>query len=116
MTFLEAAIAILKREGRPLHFKQLTEIALKENLLTVVGRTPEATMQQRLNDALKKEPSLNSSVNSQWAQIDKTVDQQAGWAAFMNRQFTDFFNSDMDLSCYVNHVLYQFDFATICKK
>src|SRR5436853_7709077 len=55
MTFLEAAIAILQREGRPLHFKQLTEIALKDNLLTVVGRTPEVTMQQRLNDALKKE-------------------------------------------------------------
>ncbi len=57
MTFIEAAIAILKREGRPLHFKKLTEIALKENLLTVVGRTPEATMQQRLNDAMKKDTS-----------------------------------------------------------
>ena len=59
MTFLEAAIAILQREGRPLHFKKLTEIALQDNLLTVVGRTPEVTMQQRLNEALKKEdPSL----------------------------------------------------------
>jgi hypothetical protein len=58
MTFLEAAVAILKREGKPLHYKKLTEIALKDNLLTVVGRTPEATMQQRLNDALKKDPSL----------------------------------------------------------
>jgi peptide/nickel transport system substrate-binding protein len=66
--------------------------------------------------ALKKEPSLNSSVNDQWAQVDKMVDEQAPWAAFMNRQFTDFFNPDMDLSCYVNHVLYQFDFATICHK
>lgn len=54
MTFLDAAIAILQREGRPLHYKQLTEIAVQENLLTVIGRTPEATMQQRLNDALKK--------------------------------------------------------------
>ena len=67
-------------------------------------------------EALKKEPSLNSSVNDQWAQVDKLADQNAAWAAFMNRQFTDFFNSDMDLSCYVNHVLYQFDFATICHK
>jgi peptide/nickel transport system substrate-binding protein len=67
-------------------------------------------------DALKKEPSLTASVNSQWAQVDKMVDQQAAWAAFLNRQFIDFFNSDMDLSCYVNHVLYQFDFATICHK
>ncbi len=42
--------------------------------------------------------------------------EQAPWVPFMNRQFTDFFNADMDLSCYVNHVLYQFDFATICHK
>jgi peptide/nickel transport system substrate-binding protein len=67
-------------------------------------------------EALKKEPSLTSSVNSQWAQVDSMVDAQAPWAAFLNRQFIDFFNSDMDLSCYVNHVLYQFDFATICHK
>ncbi len=67
-------------------------------------------------DALKKEPSLTSSVNSQWATVDKMTMEQAAWAPFMNRQFTDFFNSDMDLSCYVNHVLYQFDFALICHK
>jgi peptide/nickel transport system substrate-binding protein len=66
--------------------------------------------------ALKKEPSLNSKVNDQWAQVDKMVAEQAPWAPFMNRQFTDFFNSDMDLSCYINPVLYQFDFATICHK
>ena len=53
MTFVDAAIAILQREGKPLHFKKLTEIALRDNLLTFVGKAPEATMQQKLNDALK---------------------------------------------------------------
>jgi peptide/nickel transport system substrate-binding protein len=67
-------------------------------------------------ESLKKEPSLTSSVNDQWAEVDKMVGEQAPWAAFMNRQFTDFFNADMDLSCYQNHVLYQFDFSSICKK
>jgi peptide/nickel transport system substrate-binding protein len=67
-------------------------------------------------EALKKEPVLTDAVNTQWAQVDKMVDEQAPWAPFMNRQFTDFFNSDMDLSCYENHVLYQFDYATICHK
>jgi peptide/nickel transport system substrate-binding protein len=67
-------------------------------------------------EALKKEPSLTSSVNEQWAALDKQIMQQAAWVPFMNRQFIDFFNSDIDLSCYVNHVLYQFDFATICHK
>ena len=67
-------------------------------------------------ETLKKEPTLTGSVNTQWASVDKMVDEQAPWAPFMNRQFTDFFNSDMDLSCYVNHVLYQFDYASICHK
>jgi peptide/nickel transport system substrate-binding protein len=67
-------------------------------------------------EALKKEPSLNSKVNDQWAQVDKMVAEQAPWAAFMNRQYTDYYNSDKDMSSYINHVLYQFDFATICHK
>jgi peptide/nickel transport system substrate-binding protein len=67
-------------------------------------------------DALKKEPVLTSSVNSQWAGVDKAVMQQAGWAPYINQQGIDTFNSDVDLSCYVFHVNYQFDFATICKK
>jgi peptide/nickel transport system substrate-binding protein len=66
--------------------------------------------------SLKKEPSLSDSVNTGWASVDKMTMEQAPWAPFMNRQFTDFFNADMDLSCYVNHVLYQFDYATICHK
>jgi peptide/nickel transport system substrate-binding protein len=65
---------------------------------------------------LKKEPKITDAVNTQWAEVDKMVMEQAPWAPFLNRQFTDFFNADMDLSCYVNHVLYQFDFSTICHK
>jgi peptide/nickel transport system substrate-binding protein len=67
-------------------------------------------------ESLKKQPTMTSPVNAQWAALDQQIMQQAPWVPFMNRQFTDFFNSDMDLSCYVNHVLYQFDFALICKK
>jgi peptide/nickel transport system substrate-binding protein len=66
--------------------------------------------------SLKKEPKLTDAVNSQWATLDEDIMKQAPWAPFLNRQFTDFFNADMDLSCYVNHVLYQFDFSLICKK
>jgi peptide/nickel transport system substrate-binding protein len=65
---------------------------------------------------LKKQPQLTDAVNTQWAEVDKMVMEQAPWAPFINRQFTDFFNSDMDLSCYVNHVLYQYDFSTACHK
>jgi peptide/nickel transport system substrate-binding protein len=67
-------------------------------------------------EALKKEPTLTASVNSQWASVDKMVMQQAAWAPYINQQGIDTFNSDMDLGCYVFNVLYQFDFSTICKK
>jgi HB1, ASXL, restriction endonuclease HTH domain/Restriction endonuclease len=56
MTFLEAALKILGREGRPLHFKELTERAMTKKLLTFVGRTPEVTMQTQLTAAIKKAP------------------------------------------------------------
>ncbi len=56
MTFLEAAFEVLRWEGRPLHYKELTERALGKKLLTFVGRTPEVTMQTQLTGAVKKAP------------------------------------------------------------
>jgi peptide/nickel transport system substrate-binding protein len=67
-------------------------------------------------DKLKSEPTLNDSINQQWAQLDNTVMQNAAWAPYVNRQFTDFFGANVDTSCYINHVLYQFDFSRICMK
>jgi hypothetical protein len=48
MTFTEAAIEVLRREGKPLHFKKLAEIAVRENLLDHVGKIPEETMAGQL--------------------------------------------------------------------
>src|SRR3954451_18206795 len=56
MTFLEADLEILKRERKPLHYKDLTERAMDKKLLTFVGRTPEVTMQTQLTNAVKKAP------------------------------------------------------------
>jgi peptide/nickel transport system substrate-binding protein len=66
--------------------------------------------------ALRKEPSLSGSINAQWAALDKAVMQQAPWAPFVNVQSIDTFGPDVNLSCYVQHLNYQFDFATICHK
>src|SRR5574342_1120968 len=44
MTFTEAAVEVLRREGKPLHFKKIAEIAIRENLLDHVGKVPEETM------------------------------------------------------------------------
>jgi peptide/nickel transport system substrate-binding protein len=65
---------------------------------------------------LKQKPTLNDAINSQWAALDKQVMQQAAWAPYVNRQFTDFFGKNVDTGCYINHVLYQFDFSRICMK
>ncbi|HLK88822.1 MAG TPA: HTH domain-containing protein [Polyangia bacterium] len=56
MTFLEAAFEVLKLEGKPLHYKELTERVIGRKLLTFVGRTPEVTMQTQLTGAVKKAP------------------------------------------------------------
>ena len=56
MTFLEAAIEVLRREGKPLPVRRLAELAIAHNLLSVVGRDPEATMQARLTEVLDKGP------------------------------------------------------------
>ncbi|MBA2665186.1 MAG: restriction endonuclease [Bradymonadaceae bacterium] len=55
MTFYEAAIEVLLKAGRPLHYKKITEAAIQENLLSHVGKTPEVTMGERLNQEIKKQ-------------------------------------------------------------
>jgi peptide/nickel transport system substrate-binding protein len=65
---------------------------------------------------LKKQSGLTSKINSDWASVDRMVMEQAAWAPFLNVQGIDTFSSSIDLSCYIFHVNYQFDFATICKK
>ena len=67
-------------------------------------------------EALKQEPSMTPAVIARWTALEKKIMQDAPWAPYLNVQYIDTFNSDIDLSCYVNHVLYEFDFATICKK
>lgn len=55
MTFYEAALEVLRQSGRPLHFKKITELAIRNSLLSHVGKTPEVTMSARLNQEVKRE-------------------------------------------------------------
>ncbi|MDW8362852.1 MAG: HTH domain-containing protein [Myxococcales bacterium] len=55
MTFTEAAIAVLRAEGKPLHYRRITELAIERNLLSHVGRAPEVTMSARLAMLVKKD-------------------------------------------------------------
>src|SRR5262249_6013100 len=59
MTFLEAALELLKQHRKPLNYKKLAEMAVKHDLLDHVGRDPESAMQTALANALKKgQPDL----------------------------------------------------------
>lgn len=58
MTFLEAAIEVLRHESEPLHFAEIAKRAVARNLLSHVGRDPEAAMRTCLNSATRGDTAL----------------------------------------------------------
>jgi peptide/nickel transport system substrate-binding protein len=72
----------------------------------------------RLIAQLRREPVLTPEVNRRWARVDRLVAEAAVWAPFVNREYIDFFSKEMSLvgSCYTNHIVYQLDFALVCRK
>ncbi|MDR0965276.1 MAG: restriction endonuclease [Myxococcales bacterium] len=48
MTFYEAALCILQREGKPLHVTTLTQLVIEAALLAHIGKTPQEVMESRL--------------------------------------------------------------------
>ncbi len=53
MTFLEAAIEILRRADGSMHFAEIAKRAVSENLLSHVGRDPEQAMRSCLTSAVR---------------------------------------------------------------
>jgi len=53
MTFLEAAIEILRQQAGVMHFSEVARRAVDDNLLSHVGRDPEAAMRSCLNSAVR---------------------------------------------------------------
>jgi hypothetical protein len=53
MTFLEAAIEILRLAEEPLHYNEIARLAVERKLLSHVGRDPEVAMQSCLNSAVR---------------------------------------------------------------
>ncbi len=47
-SFKDIAYDILKEEGKPLHYREITKIAIQKGLLKSVGKTPWATMNAQL--------------------------------------------------------------------
>jgi len=53
MTFLEAAYKILKEKKKPLHYTDITKIAIEKGLIETEGRSPELTMHSLLSMDIK---------------------------------------------------------------
>jgi peptide/nickel transport system substrate-binding protein len=65
-------------------------------------------------ESLTRQPKLTHRVDAQWRRLDRKVMQLAPWAPFLNSKGVDFFSARVRLQCYVNNVLYGFDYASIC--
>jgi HB1, ASXL, restriction endonuclease HTH domain len=57
MTYLEAAIAVLKSARRPLTAAELPSAAIDTGLLRPAGSTPKATMRAMLYGRIAKDPN-----------------------------------------------------------
>ncbi len=58
MTYLEAALSILRAAGRPLSSDEITERALNQGLIVPRGKTPVATMRAALYGGLHRPTNL----------------------------------------------------------
>ncbi len=56
MDFKAAAREVLREVGRPLHYGDITELALESGYLVSAGRTPQNTMRARLSVDVRDNP------------------------------------------------------------
>ena len=56
MDFKAAAREVLSEIGRPLHYGDITEMALESGYLKSAGRTPQNTMRARLSVDVRDNP------------------------------------------------------------
>ena len=56
VSFIEAALAILRESGNRLTTRQITDAAMDRGLLVTRGRTPEATLAAELYERVRRDP------------------------------------------------------------
>jgi peptide/nickel transport system substrate-binding protein len=94
------------------------EVLLNGSQITKANNSDYANFDDPAVDAriaaLGREAELTPAVNREWAALDAAVMRRAPWVPFLNRQFIDLFAKRVDMDCYVNQVVYGFDYATAC--
>lgn len=58
MTYIEAALTVLRRAKRPLTTREVLDAAIKAGLVVPKGKTPHATMSAALYERAKSDPLL----------------------------------------------------------
>ena len=75
-TFKQSAIEILKKAGTPLHYTEITRLALESSILETEGATPEATMNARIvgraSFQLARLPAYGGKFGSKKGKIQST--------------------------------------------
>lgn len=56
LSMREAALQILKKAGRPLHYREITRRAIRLGLIRPEGRTPALTLRARVGDDMNRNP------------------------------------------------------------
>ena len=67
-----------------------------------------------LIDRLREAPRATAAVDAGWAKVDRLVVSKAFIAPAVNVLTTNAFSSRVDMSCYVDHPIYGFDWTRAC--
>jgi hypothetical protein len=103
-SFKQAAITILKEAGCPLHYREITERAIHNGLITPEGKTPWATMNATLSTEIvdngekstfiRSDPGFYALRELQIKVVDRVqVKDIVGRARIIRHQITDNLNS-----------------------
>lgn len=65
LTFIEAARRVLEEADKPLHYREITEVALRHGWLDTAGKTPWETLNARLCVDLKRQADLSAFVRTE---------------------------------------------------
>jgi hypothetical protein len=57
LSYMEAALVVLEKAGRPLTSRELTDEALRQGLIQPAGKTPAQTMMARLYTEINQNPN-----------------------------------------------------------
>jgi hypothetical protein len=78
-SFHEAALSVLRSENKPLHYREITRLALERGLLTTAGKTPEDSLRVQLAVEQRRDPRspIVQTGPGTWALRDSTVTYQA---------------------------------------